>query len=184
MNRRGAVLSILLAIGAATLLAQVPDPAEQSQSARSLPDDDGDDCTRAREEQGWLRGLKGYRFEQAPARKEIEQAILANGVPITIIHSGCGNTIIEYRFSIKSAPDLPVQEALELAARLMRSLPEASFVGGTRHLASELAKAASEGEYGLDEDLYGGQDQNEIRVSLESEPGLPVLLIVTNIVAM
>ena len=54
-------------------------PSGQTQSARSVPDDDGDDCTRARREQGVLRGLRADRFEQASERREIEQALQDTG---------------------------------------------------------------------------------------------------------
>ena len=166
-------------------VANVPSGQTQSAGARSVPDDDGDDCTRAMRERGVLRGLGAYRFEQASERREIEQAILPNGIPVTIVYSGCDHYSAHYRFRLDSEPATQIgTNALEVAAQLMRSLADASASRGIGSLASEIAEAAAEGKYGLDDDVTGGywEEYKAVGVSLESEPGSRVMVVKHHIV--
>ncbi len=164
-------------------VANVPSGQTQSAGATSVPDDD--DCTRARREKGVLQGLGAYRFEQASERREIEQAILPNGVPITIIYSGCHHYSAHYRFRLDSEPATQIgTNALEVAAQLMRSLADASASRGIGSLASQIAEAAAEGKYGLGDDVTGGywEEYKAVGVSLESEPGSRVMVVKHHIV--
>ncbi len=158
---------------------------DEPVGARSVPDDDDDDCTRARREQGVLRGLRAYRFEQASERREIEQAILPDGIPVTIVYSGCHHSSAHYRFRLDSEPATQIgTNALEIAAQLMRSLADASASRGIGSLASKIAEAAAEGKYGLDDDVTGGywEEYKAVGVSLESEPGSRVMVVKHHIV--
>ncbi len=164
----------------------VPSGQTQSPEERSGYADAVDDCTRGRiENSGALKHLTGYRFERAPERTEIESAILPNGVPITIIYSGCHHYSAHYRFRLDSEPATQIgTNALEVAARLMRSLADASASRGIGSLASEIAEAAAEGKYGLDDDVTGGywEEYKAVGVSLESEPGSRVMVVKHHIV--
>ena len=166
-------------------VANVPSGQTQSAGARSVPDDDGDNCTRVRREQGVLRGLRAYRFEQASERREVEQAILPDGISVTIIYAGCDHYSAHYRFRLDSEPATQIgTNALEVAAQLMRSLADASASRGIGSLASEIVEAAAEGKYGLDDDVTGGywEEYKAVGVSLESEPGSRVMVVKHHIV--
>ena len=174
------VLGIVLLIASNPVFAEMDgDKLFQQFSA------DGDGCTRARREQGVLRGLRAYRFEQAPERREIEQAILPDGIPVTIVYSGCHHSSAHYRFRLDSEPATQIgTNALEIAAQLMRSLADASASRGIGSLASKIAEAAAEGKYGLDDDVTGGywEEYKAVGVSLESEPGSRAMVVKHHIV--
>ncbi len=176
--------AFIVALAVTSIVACYAPPDRDSASdEQSTAADVVDHCTRGIQTAGILRGLTAYRFEQTPDRTEIESAILPNGVSLTIVYSGCDHSNFEYRFTLESTPDkaIPAQ-VLELAAQLMRSVAEASSSGNANSLASRIAKAASEGDYGLGEDITGGffEEYESISVSLESVPGFPDVLVINH----
>ena len=171
-----------IALAAASLFFWSAEPgshASESDSDRSTRKTQTiDDCSREIRKAGILRHLPSYEFERTEKRTEIESAVLPNGVPLTILYSGCDHASFEYRFALEFA--LEQSRVLERASQLMRIVAESTSSRNVNALASDLEKATAEGKYRPGDDLTGGlfEEYQSIGVSLKSTAEFPNLLVV------